>query len=223
VPPTMPITPVTHEPEHVRSKREQRAELARFRAAATGRYAELVVEQLTLLGEDTDREGLQRTPGRVEEAMKWLTRGYETCVSDVVNGAVFSEAHESMILVRDIEIYSLCEHHMLPFFGKAHVAYVPNGKIIGLSKIPRIVDVFARRLQVQERLTDDVADALMDVLAPHGVGVVVEAFHLCMMMRGVEKQNSKTVTSAVRGSFREDFKTRDEFLRLVHGGHRGLD
>jgi GTP cyclohydrolase I len=123
-----------------------------------------------------------------------------------------------MILVRDIEIYSMCEHHMLPFFGRAHVAYIPNGKIIGLSKIPRIVDIFARRLQVQERLTDQVADAIMGAVTPQGVGVVIEAYHLCMMMRGVEKQNSKTVTSAVRGTFRSDFKTRDEFLRLVHGG-----
>ena len=140
------------------------------------------------------------------------------CVEDVVGGAVFEEKHESMVLVRDIEVYSLCEHHMLPFFGKAHVAYYPNGRIVGLSKIPRVVDVFARRLQVQERLTDQVADALMEVLEPAGVGVVIEAYHLCMMMRGVEKQNSKTVTSALRGMFRDDAKTRDEFLRLAHGG-----
>jgi GTP cyclohydrolase I len=132
---------------------------------------------------------------------------------------VFEEKHENMILVRDIELYSLCEHHLLPFFGRAHVAYLPNGRIVGLSKIPRIVEVFARRLQVQERLTDQVADAVMEVLEPHGVGVVVEAAHLCMMMRGVEKQNSKTVTSAMRGVFRDDSRTRDEFLRLVHGGH----
>jgi GTP cyclohydrolase I len=147
--------------------------------------------------------------------MKFLTRGYGMSVDDVINGALFHEKHESMILVRDIEIYSLCEHHMLPFYGRAHVAYLPNGKIVGLSKIPRVVDVFARRLQVQERLTDQVADALMRVLEPQGVGVVVEAYHLCMMMRGVEKQNSKTITSALRGSFRDDAKTREEFLRLV--------
>ncbi len=182
------------------------------------RYAAIVGQQLALLGEEPEREGLKRTPKRVAEAMRFLTRGYETCLDDVVNGAVFTEDHESMIAVRDIEIYSLCEHHMLPFFGRAHVAYIPNGRIIGLSKIPRLVDVFARRLQVQERLTDQVADAVMKVLDPHGVGVVIEAYHLCMMMRGVEKQNSKTVTSAVRGVFREDFKTRDEFLRLVHAG-----
>jgi GTP cyclohydrolase I len=198
-------------------------ERAAERDRTAGRYADLVREQLALLGEEPGREGLVRTPQRVEDAMKWLTRGYETCVDDVINGAVFEEQHESMILVRDIEIYSMCEHHMLPFFGKAHVAYIPDGRIIGLSKIPRVVDVFARRLQVQERLTDEVAEALMNVLRPQGVGVVVEAFHLCMMMRGVEKQNSRTVTSAVRGSFREDFKTRDEFLRLVHAGHHGID
>ena len=195
------------------------AELARQRQEAGGRYAELVREQLRLIGEDPAREGLARTPARVEESMRFLTRGYETCVEDVVNGAVFEERHESMILVRDVELYSLCEHHLLPFFGRAHVAYIPDGRIIGLSKIPRLVDVFARRLQVQERLTDEVADALMDVVAPRGVGIVVEAYHLCMMMRGVEKQNSKTVTSAVRGVFREDAKTRDEFVRLVSVGH----
>jgi GTP cyclohydrolase I len=198
------------------------ATLADLRADITDRYAALVKEQLGLIGEDPNREGLLRTPMRVAEAMHWLTRGYETCVDDVVNDAVFEETHESMILVRDIEIYSMCEHHMLPFFGRAHVAYIPNGKIIGLSKVPRIVDIFARRLQVQERLTDQVADAIMKAVTPQGVGVVIEAYHLCMMMRGVEKQNSKTVTSAVRGLFRSDFKTRDEFLRLVHGGQHGI-
>ena len=143
-------------------------------------------------------------------------------VEDVIGDAVFEEKHENMILVRDIEIYSLCEHHMLPFFGRAHVAYLPNGRIVGLSKIPRVVEVFARRLQVQERLTDQIADALCEVLQPLGVGVVIEAYHLCMMMRGVEKQNSKTVTSALRGTFRDDGMTRDEFLRLVHGGGNWL-
>jgi len=137
----------------------------------------------------------------------------------VVNGALFTVNFDEMVVVKNIEFFSLCEHHLLPFFGRAHVAYLPNGKIVGLSKIPRVVEVFARRLQVQERLTDQVADALMRVLQPQGVGVVIEAFHLCMMMRGVEKQNSKTVTSALRGAFREDAKTRDEFLRLVHGGY----
>lgn len=173
---------------------------------------------LELLGEDPERETIRRTPARVARALRWLTRGYEMCVADAVGDGVFEEKHESMVLVRDIEIYSLCEHHMLPFFGKAHVAYYPKGHIIGLSKIPRIVDVFARRLQVQERLTDQIADALTDVLQPAGVGVVIEAYHLCMMMRGVEKQNSKTVTSALRGMFRDDPASRDEFLRLAHGG-----
>ena len=208
--------------EEIATTHDECATLADQRADIEQRYATLVHEQLALIGEDPEREGLLRTPMRVAEAMRWLTRGYETCVDDVINDAVFEEAHESMIVVRDIEIYSMCEHHMLPFFGRAHVAYVPDGRIIGLSKVPRIVDVFARRLQVQERLTDQVADAIMRALRPHGVGVVIEAFHLCMMMRGVEKQNSKTVTSAVRGVFREDFKTRDEFLRLVHGGQHGI-
>jgi GTP cyclohydrolase I len=154
----------------------------------------------------------------VANALAWLTRGYGQAARAVVGDAVFEEAHESMVMVRDIELYSLCEHHLLPFFGRAHVAYIPDGKIVGLSKLPRLVDVFARRLQVQERLTEQIADAIEEVLAPRGVGVVVEAVHLCMMMRGVEKQNSKTITSAMRGVFREDGKTRDEFLRLAHGG-----
>jgi GTP cyclohydrolase I len=182
-------------------------------------FATLVREMLEQLGEDPKREGLQRTPARVEASLKWLTRGYQMSVQDVIGDAIFHEKHESMICVRDIEIYSMCEHHLLPFYGKAHVAYLPDGRIVGLSKIPRVVEVFARRLQVQERLTDQVADALGAVLKPQGVGVVIEAYHLCMMMRGVEKQNSKTVTSALRGAFRDDAKTRDEFLRLVHGGN----
>ncbi len=181
-------------------------------------FQALVHEMLEHLGEDPEREGLRQTPARVEASLKWLTRGYGMDVEEVVGDAVFQEKHESMICVRDIEIYSMCEHHMLPFFGRAHVAYLPSGKIVGLSKIPRVVEVFARRLQVQERLTDQVAEALCRVLDPLGVGVVIEAYHLCMMMRGVEKQNSKTVTSALRGAFRDDAKTRDEFLRLVHGG-----
>jgi GTP cyclohydrolase IA len=172
---------------------------------------------LAALGEDPDRAGLAKTPERVESSLRWLTRGYELTVADAVGDALFHEQHNSMILVRDIEVYSLCEHHMLPFFGRAHVAYIPDGRIVGLSKLPRIVEVFARRLQVQERLTDQIADAIMDVLEPHGVGVLIEAVHLCMAMRGVEKQNSRTVTSAVRGIFRSDIRSRDEFLRLVHG------
>ncbi len=182
-----------------------------------GSLREPVLAILEAIGEDPGRIGLARTPERVEKSLRWLTRGYDLSVADVVGDGVFAESHANMILVRDIEVYSLCEHHLLPFFGKAHVAYLPNGRIIGLSKIPRIVEVFARRLQVQERLTDQVADALMDVLEPDGVGVVIEAAHLCMMMRGVEKQNSTTVTSALRGCFRDDSRTREEFLRLAHG------
>ena len=170
------------------------------------------------IGEDPARDGLLKTPERVDKSLRFLTRGYAMSVRDVIGDAMFEETHQSMILVRDIELYSLCEHHMLPFFGRAHVAYIPKGKIVGLSKLPRIVEVFARRLQVQERLTDQVADAIMDVLHPQGVGVVVDCVHLCMAMRGVEKQNSRTVTSALRGVFRDDPRTRDEFLRLVSPG-----
>jgi GTP cyclohydrolase I len=178
-----------------------------------GREIRRILEEI---GEDPDREGLLRTPQRVETSLRWLTRGYGMTVEDAVGNAVFEESHQSMILVRDIELYSLCEHHLLPFFGRAHVAYIPDGRIVGLSKLPRIVEIFARRLQVQERLTDQIADAVMDVLQPTGVGVVIDAAHFCMMMRGVEKQNSRTVTSALRGVFRDDPKTRDEFLRLAH-------
>lgn len=178
----------------------------------------IVRRQLELIGEDPSREGLLKTPARVAASMQWLTRGYEMDVSDVIGDALFEESHENMVMVRDIELYSLCEHHMLPFYGKAHIAYIPNGRIVGLSKLPRVVDVFAQRLQVQERLTEQIAQALTDVLQPRGVGVVIEAFHLCMMMRGVEKQNSRTITSSLRGVFRDDYKTRDEFLRLAHWG-----
>jgi GTP cyclohydrolase I len=180
------------------------------------RYRELVREQLQALGEDPDRDGLRRTPERVEKAMQWLTRGYDLSVEEVIRGAIFDENHHNMVIVKDIEMYSLCEHHLLPFFGKVHVAYIPNGHIVGLSKLPRVVEVFARRLQVQERLTEQVANALMEVLEPQGVGVVIEAAHLCMMMRGVEKQNSRTITSAMKGVFLDDLRTREEFLRLVH-------
>jgi GTP cyclohydrolase IA len=178
----------------------------------------LVRRELELLGEDPRREGLLLTPARVAKALTWLTQGYGSSAEDVVGGGIFEEEHDNMIMVRDIEVYSMCEHHMLPFFGRAHVAYIPNGKIVGLSKIPRIVDVYARRLQVQERLTEQIAEGLCRVLNPTGVGVVIEAYHLCMMMRGVQKQNSKTITSALTGAFREDPKTRDEFLRLAHNG-----
>ncbi len=185
---------------------------------ANKEFEELIRRELALIGEDPQREGLIKTPLRVANAMKFLTQGYSSSAEEVVGKGIFKEEHDNMIMVRDIELYSLCEHHMLPFFGKAHVAYIPNGKIVGLSKIPRIVDVYARRLQVQERLTEQIAEGLCRVLNPSGVGVVIEAYHLCMMMRGVEKQNSKTITSSLRGAFREDPKTRDEFLRLAHNG-----
>ncbi len=176
----------------------------------------LVRRQLELLGEDPDRPGLERTPERVARSLAWLTRGYDDSVEDVIGSGVFEEAHESMVMVRDIELYSLCEHHLLPFFGRAHIAYIPAGRIVGLSKLPRIVEIFARRLQVQERLTEQVAQAIEDALQPRGVGVVIEAVHLCMMMRGVEKQNSRTITSALRGEFRTCPMTREEFLRLAN-------
>jgi GTP cyclohydrolase I len=181
-------------------------------------FETLIRRELELIGEDPTREGLLKTPERVAKSMRFLTQGYASSAEEVVGKGIFKEEHDNMIMVRDIELYSLCEHHMLPFFGKAHVAYIPNGKIVGLSKIPRIVDVYARRLQVQERLTEQIAEGLCSVLNPSGVGVVIEAYHLCMMMRGVQKQNSKTITSALRGAFREDPKTRDEFLRLAHNG-----
>ncbi|HWA41321.1 MAG TPA: GTP cyclohydrolase I FolE [Gemmatimonadales bacterium] len=187
-------------------------------AAKTNTMPAAVTALLKEIGEDPARDGLLKTPERVDKSLRFLTRGYGMSVTEVIGDAMFEETHQSMILVRDIELYSLCEHHMLPFFGRAHVAYIPNGKIVGLSKLPRVVDVFARRLQVQERLTDQVADAIMDVLPPQGVGVVVDCVHLCMAMRGVEKQNSRTVTSALRGVFRDDPRTRDEFLRLVSPG-----
>ncbi len=178
-------------------------------------FEALVEEMLRHLGEDPEREGLKKTPQRVSAAMHWLTRGYNIDPDKLIRDAMFEEHHEQMVLVRDIDLYSMCEHHMLPFFGKAHIAYIPNGRIVGLSKIPRVVEVFSRRLQVQERLTDQIADALQATLQPHGVGVVIEAFHLCMMMRGVEKQHSKTITSSLRGIFRTQPRTRDEFMRLV--------
>nr|WP_230980999.1 GTP cyclohydrolase I FolE [Gemmatimonas groenlandica] len=177
----------------------------------------LIRRQLELLGEDPERDGLLKTPSRVAKSMAWLTRGYDLDARQVIGDAMFAENHENMVMVRDIEMYSMCEHHMLPFFGKVHVAYIPNGKIVGLSKLPRVVEVFARRLQVQERLGEQIANALDEVLQPKGVGVVIEAVHLCMMMRGVEKQSSRTITSSLRGLFRDDSKTRSEFLRLAHG------
>jgi GTP cyclohydrolase I len=183
-------------------------------------YSELVRAQLAALGENPTREGLQKTPERVAKAMSFLTSGYRTDPEKMLNGALFSSESEEMVLVRDIELYSLCEHHLLPFFGKAHIAYLPKGKIIGLSKLPRIVDMYARRLQVQERLTTQIANEVQRLLLPHGVAVVIEARHLCMMMRGVEKQNSCATTSAMLGTFQSDPKTRMEFLELIrHRGH----
>lgn len=180
---------------------------------------DLIRQQLRVLGEDPEREGLARTPERVERSLRWLTRGYGMDVREVVGDGVFDADHDEMVIVKDVEMYSMCEHHLLPFFGKAHIAYIPRGRILGFSKLPRIVEVYARRLQVQERLTDQIARAIEEVIEPRGVGVVIEAVHLCMMMRGVEKQNSKTITSSVRGVFRDDLRTREEFLRLLMGTH----
>ncbi len=168
------------------------------------------------IGEDPSREGLLRTPHRVAKAYQFLTQGYNKDIQKIVNGAIFEEKYDEMVIVKDIDFYSMCEHHLLPFYGKVHIAYVPDGKIIGLSKLPRIVDVFARRLQVQERLTQEIADTLDEILRPKGVAVVAEGYHMCMMMRGVEKQNSITTTSAVHGLFKEDARTRIEFLNLIN-------
>jgi GTP cyclohydrolase I len=178
-----------------------------------------IKEILRLLGEDPDREGLKKTPGRVEASLKFLTQGYKQDLESIVNNAVFSEEYDEMVLVKDIEFYSLCEHHLLPFFGKAHIAYIPDGKIIGLSKIPRIVDMFSRRLQVQERMTVLIASAIQKILKPKGVAVILEAVHLCMVMRGTEKKSSKATTSCLKGVFKTDPKTRDEFLKLIHGAN----
>jgi GTP cyclohydrolase I len=174
-----------------------------------------VKEMLELLGEDTSREGLVRTPERYEKAMRYLMSGYHTNLEQIVNGALFSVKCDEMVIIKDIEFFSMCEHHLLPFFGKVHVGYLPKDRVVGLSKIPRIVDMFARRLQLQERMTQQIAEAISDVISPRGVGVLCEARHFCMMMRGVEKQHSGTVTSTMLGSFRNRKATRDEFLSLV--------
>jgi GTP cyclohydrolase I len=195
------------------SKRVHRA--AEIDQSLSGFSTEEIIREILLrLGEDPSRDGLVATPGRVEKSMAFLTKGYDENATEILRGALFDEDYDEMVIVKDIEIFSLCEHHMLPFFGKVHVAYVPNGKVIGLSKIPRLVEVFARRLQIQERLTRQIADAIQDAIAPQGVGVVIEARHLCMMMRGIEKQHSSTVTSAMLGCFRKK-ETRLEFLSLV--------
>ena len=179
---------------------------------------DLVARLLAALGEDPTREGLKDTPQRVEKSLKFLTSGYTADIDAVINGALFTVEYSEMVIVRDIDFYSLCEHHLLPFFGKCHIAYVPDGKVIGLSKIPRLVDVFARRLQVQERLTSQIAETLKARVAPAGVAVVMEATHLCMAMRGVQKQNSVTTTSSMLGVFRDDARTRHEFLELIRSG-----
>ena len=179
------------------------------------KIADSIENILIELGEDLSRGGLKRTPERVEASLKFLTKGYRLDIEKVINGAVFEAEYDEMVIVKDIEVYSLCEHHMLPFYGKCHLAYLPQHKIIGLSKMPRIVDVFSRRLQVQERLTTDIAYAVEKYLEPKGVGVVIEAYHLCMMMRGVQKQNSRTITSCMLGRFKSDSKTRSEFLDFI--------
>jgi GTP cyclohydrolase I len=208
--PLDPVGPATGQP--LGAEAERRRE-----------FSALVRRELELLGEDPERPGLAKTPVRVANALTWLTRGYEQRVEDVIGDAVFDEEHQNMVMVRDIELYSLCEHHLLPFFGRAHVAYIPDGRIVGLSKLPRIVEVYARRLQVQERLTEEIAEAIDRVLRPAGVGVVIEAVHLCTRMRGVEKQNSRMITSALRGLFRDDARTRAEFLDLAHAHAGGVD
>ena len=179
---------------------------------------DLIRNLLTNYGEDPQREGLLETPARVEKSYEFLMGGYKMNADEIINSAVFEEEINEMVMVKDIELYSLCEHHMLPFFGKCHIAYIPNGKIIGLSKLPRVVDIFSRRLQVQERLTMQIANAIHDALNPQGVGVIIEAQHLCMMMRGVEKQKSLTTTSCMRGVFKDDIRTRSEFLTLLRTG-----
>ena len=182
-----------------------------------GSITELVRKMFVEVGEDPNREGLERTPERFEKAFRFLTSGYDQDPAKILNGAMFSVCYDEMVVVKDIEVYSLCEHHLLPFFGKCHVAYLPNKKVVGLSKIARLVNMYARRLQIQERLTNQIATTIEEQLSPQGVGVIIEARHLCMVMRGVEKQNSLAVTSAMLGAFRDNKETRDEFLSLVKG------
>ena len=205
-----------HETELEAAERRIR-NIPRCGAAKLARMEESFLQLLQAIGEDPNREGLLRTPTRAARAFEFLTNGYRQSLDDVVNGAIFESDASEIILVKDIELYSMCEHHLLPFIGRAHVAYIPDGKVIGLSKVARLVDVFARRLQIQENLTMQIADALMKTLHPAGVGVVVEAKHLCMMMRGVEKQNSVMKTSCLLGTFKEDARTRSEFLSLLVG------
>ena len=185
-------------------------------------FEDLGAEMILRLGDDPEREGMRKTPKRVAKSLAFLTEGYHKRPQEVVGDALYEQSHQNMVLVKDIELYSLCEHHLLPFFGKAHIAYIPDGHILGLSKLARLVEVYARRFQVQERLTEQIAQAVWETTRPQGVAVVVEAYHLCMMMRGVQKQNSKTITSAMRGAFLEDQRTRDEFLRLTTSAHEPL-
>jgi GTP cyclohydrolase I len=185
-------------------------------------YEELVREMIVRLGEDPEREGLARTPIRVEKAMRFLVQGYKEDPEALLRKALFTVSYDEMVIVKDIEMFSLCEHHLLPFFGKVHVAYIPNGKVIGLSKIPRLIEAFSRRLQIQERLTTQIAEAIQNTIEPQGVGVVIEARHLCMMMRGVEKQHSSAVTSSMLGSFRHEEETRTEFLSLIRQRTNGV-
>ncbi|HKM47285.1 MAG TPA: GTP cyclohydrolase I FolE [Terriglobales bacterium] len=185
-------------------------------------YEELVREMLVRLGEDPDREGLVRTPERVAKAMQFLVKGYKEDPEALLRKALFTVTYDEMVIVKDVEMFSLCEHHLLPFFGKVHVAYIPNGKVIGLSKIPRLIELFSRRLQIQERLTTQIAEAIQNAIEPQGVGVVIEARHLCMMMRGVEKQHSSAVTSSMLGSFRHEEETRTEFLSLIRQRTNGV-
>jgi GTP cyclohydrolase IA len=177
---------------------------------------------LLALGEDPGREGLEKTPERVDKALRFLTQGYSQDPDAILKKALFTVSYDEMVIIKDIDLFSMCEHHLLPFFGKAHVAYIPDGKVMGLSKVPRLVDMFARRLQVQERLTVEIADTIMEKVKPKGVGVVIEAMHFCMIMRGVEKQNSVAVTSCMRGAFHDQKQTRDEFLSLLKKKHTGL-
>jgi GTP cyclohydrolase IA len=185
-------------------------------------YEELVREMIVRLGEDPDREGLLRTPERVEKAMQFLVKGYKEDPAVLLSDALFTVSYDEMVIVKDVEMFSLCEHHLLPFFGKVHVAYIPKGKVIGLSKIPRLIDAFSRRLQIQERLTTQIAEAIQNAIEPQGVGVVIEARHLCMMMRGVEKQHSSAVTSSMLGCFRSEEETRTEFLSLIRQRTNGV-
>ena len=185
-------------------------------------FEELMKEILIRLGEDPEREGLERTPARVHKAFEFLTRGYHEDPEALLKKALFTVSYDEMVIVKDVEMFSLCEHHMLPFFGKVHVAYIPNGKVIGLSKVPRLIEVFSRRLQIQERLTTQIAEIIQNVIQPQGVGVVIEARHLCMMMRGVEKQHSAAVTSSMLGCFRDEQETRQEFLSLIRQRSNGI-